>query len=195
MAHDDLAVLVGVGILALACLVVCGLYVYRSSDRYRSRKHRVEIRTRGTQTAAQNREAFSEEEATMGTQLSHCCKTSLYRAVFGSGHDERIVFLIAGSRDDARKRATIALAAIHGVATQDVSLCKLSSFRELIDLGVSEDEDLRVFEMAWKGANVSAWAEHPLFLTDDASLLGKWAELYADLARELATSAIDRARH
>jgi hypothetical protein len=48
--------------------------------------------------------------------------------------------------------------------------------------------------MAWKGADVSAWAEHPLFLTDDPSLIGKWAELYADLARELAVSAIDRAR-
>jgi hypothetical protein len=38
------------------------------------------------------------------------------------------------------------------------------------------------------------WAEHPLFLTDDPSLLGKWAELYGDLARELATTAIERAR-
>jgi hypothetical protein len=192
MAHDDLVVLVGVGILALACLVVCGLYVYRSSDRYQRR--RVETPARGTRTAARNSEPFSDEEATMGTQLSHCCKTSLYRAVFGNAHDQRIVFLIAGSRDDARKRATIALAAIHGVATQEVSLCKLASFRELIDIGVSEDEDLRVFEMAWKGESVSAWAEHPLFLTDDSSLLGKWAELYADLARDLATSAIDRAR-
>lgn len=194
MAHDDLAVLVVVGILALACLAICGLYVYRSSDRYRNRKHLVDTWTVGTPATVRNREAFSEEEATMGTQLSHCCKTSLYRAVFGNAHDERIVFLVAGSRDDARKRATIALAAIHGVATHEVALCKLSSFRELIDIGVSEDEDLRVFEMAWKGEHVSAWAEHPLFLTDDSTLLGKWAELYADLARELATSAIDRAR-
>ncbi|RKT13892.1 hypothetical protein B0G69_7103 [Paraburkholderia sp. RAU2J] len=194
MAHDDLAVLVGVGILALACLFVCGLYVYRSSDTCRNRKRRSEAHASGVQASGSNRESFWDEEAMMGTQLSHCCKSSLYRAVFGSGHDERIVFLIAGNRDDARKRATIALAAIHGVATHEVSLCKLASFRELIDIGVSEDEDLRVFEMAWKGENVSAWAEHPLFLTDDSSLLGKWAELYADLARELATSAIDRAR-
>jgi hypothetical protein len=194
MAHDDLAVLVGVGLLALACLCVCGLYVYRSSDRYRDRKRRSETQTAGTQTSGQNRESFSEEEATMGTQLSHRCKTSLYRAVFGNAHDERIVFLIAGNRDDARRRATIALAAIHGVATHEVSLSKLASVRELIDIGVSEDEDFRIFEMAWKGENVSAWAEHPLFLTDDSTLLGKWAELYADLARELATSAIDRAR-
>lgn len=194
MAHDDLAVLVGVGMLALACLVVCGLHVYRSSDSYRHRKRPFEVHSGATQAIGKNKEQSSDEEAIMGTQLSHRCKTSLYRAVFGPPHDERIVFLIAGSRDDARKRAIIALAAIHGVATQEVSVGKLASARELVDIGVSEDEDLRIFEMAWKGADVSAWAEHPLFLTDDSTLLGKWAELYADLARDLATSAIDRAR-
>ena len=130
----------------------------------------------------------------MGTQLSHRCKTSLYRVKFGLAHDESIVFLMADSRDAAQKGATDALAAIHCIAPDDVYLYNLASFRELIDSGVSEDEDLRIFEIAWKGPNVSAWAEHPLFLTDDPTLLGKWAELYADLARELATSAINRAR-
>ncbi|WP_233518874.1 hypothetical protein [Paraburkholderia xenovorans] len=130
----------------------------------------------------------------MGTQLSHRCKTSLYRAVLGGARHESIAFLMADSRDDARTRAISAVAAIHGIAPRDVPLCKLASFRELIDIGVSEDEELRIFEMAWKGMDVSGWAEHPLFLTDDPSLLGKWAELYADLARQLATSAIDRAR-
>jgi hypothetical protein len=114
--------------------------------------------------------------------------------MFGNTHEESIVFLIAGSRDAAQKRATDALAAIHSIAPDDVYLFNLASFRDLIDSGVSEDEDLRIFEIAWKGPNVSAWAEHPLFLTDDPTLLGKWADLYADLARELATSAIDRAR-
>jgi hypothetical protein len=194
MANADLAVLVGVGILALICLIVCGVYVYWSSDRYRDRKRRVETRISGTQAMGQNDEQFSGAEAIMGTQLSYRCKTSLYRAVFGNPHNESVVFLIAGSRDDARQRATGALAVIHGAAAPDVSLCKLASFRELVDIGVSEDEDLRIFEMAWKGTDVSAWAEHPLFLTDDSTLLGKWAELYADLARELAISAIDRAR-
>ncbi|MFM0347423.1 hypothetical protein [Paraburkholderia sp. RL17-347-BIC-D] len=194
MAHADLAILGGVGILALACLVVCGIYLYWSSDRYRDRQQRSETPLSGTQAAEQNDEQFSEPGATMGTQLSHRCKTSLYRAVFNNAHDESIVFLFAGGRDDARKRATGALGAIHGIAAHEVSLSNLASFGELVDVGVSEDEELRIFEMAWKGADVSAWAEHPLFLTDDPSLIGKWAELYADLARELAVSAIDRAR-
>jgi len=194
MAHADLAILGGVGILALVCLVVCGIYLYWGSDRYRDRQQRPEMPIGATQVAEQNDEQFSEPGATMGTQLSHRCKTSLYRAVANNAHSESIVFLFAGSRDDARKRATGALAAIHGIAAENVSLSNLASFGELVDVGVSEDDELRIFEMAWKGADVSAWAEHPLFLTDDPSLIGKWAELYADLARELAVSAIDRAR-
>jgi hypothetical protein len=45
----------------------------------------------------------------MSTQLSHHCKTSLYRVMFGNTHGESIVFLMAGSRGTAQKRATDAL--------------------------------------------------------------------------------------
>jgi hypothetical protein len=194
MAHAELAVLGGVGILSLASLVVCGMYVYWSSDRYRNRQRRFEAQHRGAQSIVQYDEPPSAIEVTMGTQLSARCRTSLYRAVFSNAHEESIVFLFAGDRDDARQRAASALVAIHKIPAEKVQLSELASFRELVDSGVSEDEDLRIFEMAWKAADVSAWAEHPLFLTDDPGLLGKWAELYADLARELAVSAIERAR-
>jgi len=194
MARADLEILAGVGILALACLLVCGVYVYWRSDSYRDRNGRLETQISGAQALRLREEQFSGAEATMSTQLSHHCRTSLFRVMFGNTHGESIVFLMAGSRDAAQKRATDALAAMHGIAPDDVYLYHLVSFRELIDSGVSEDEDLRIFEIAWKGPSVSAWAEHPLFLTDDPTLLGKWAELYADLARQLATSAINRAR-
>lgn len=209
MAHADLAVLGGVGILALACLVVCGLYVYWSSETYRARQVLLRQSNRqvivvggtagkqnaGMTTPVKKNEALSGVQATMGTQLSHRCKSSLYRAMFSNAQNDSIVFLIADSRDDARRRASGALAAIHGMPAERVWLSNLASFRELVDIGVSEDEDLRIFELSWKDANVSAWIEHPLFLTDDPSLLGKWAELYADLARMLAVTAIDKARH
>ncbi|MDE1179909.1 hypothetical protein [Paraburkholderia sp.] len=194
MARTELAVLIGVGLLALTCLVVCGVYVYWCSDGYRARKRRTDAQPDGARQPRRNHPPFSETEAIMGTQLSHRCKTSLYRVMFGHSHEESIVFLMAASREAAQKRATDALSVIHGIATEEVYLYNLSSFRELIENGVSEDEDTRIFELAWKGPNVSAWAEHPLFLTDDPSLMGKWAELYADLARELATIAINRAR-
>jgi hypothetical protein len=130
----------------------------------------------------------------MSTQLSHRCRTSLFRMMFGHTEDESIVFLMAPNRDAARTEAAHALAAIHRIAPDNVCLYNLTSFREMIESGISEDEDLRVFEVDWQGTHVTVWADHPLFLTDDASLLGKWAELYADRARELANSAINRAR-
>ena len=194
MAYTDLAVLGGVGVLALACLAVCGVYVYWGSDRYRRRQQKHAAQKSVAQVVALDNKNLTGARATMGTELSHLCKTSLYRAVFSHDHDESVVFLSADSRDDARARAAAALAAIHRFPVQEVTLSNLASFRELVDIGVSDDEDVRIFELAWKGPQVSAWAEHPLFLINDPSLLGKWAELYADLAREVALAAIDRAR-
>lgn len=132
----------------------------------------------------------------MSTQLSNRCRTSLYRVIFGkpNSNDERIVFLMAGSREAASKRATSVLAALFDIEPPEVYLYNLASFVDLVDSGVSDDEDLRIFELGWMGPMVSVWAEHPLFLTDDSSLLGKWAELYADLASATAVDAIRRAR-
>jgi hypothetical protein len=120
----------------------------------------------------------------------------LHRVIFGKpdSSDERVVFLMAGSRDAASKRATAVLAALFDIDPPEVYLYNLASFADPIDSGVSDDEDIRVFEIGWKGPNVSVWAEHPLFLTDDVSLLGKWAELYADIAQTKALDSINRAR-
>jgi hypothetical protein len=194
MVRTDLTVLAGVGILALACLTACALHVYWSSDAYRKRKLRQSVPAYAGWAIQRAKDAPLPGEETPGTQLSQRCKTSLYRMMFGEAHAENVVFLMAASREEARREAMDALAAIQCVTPDHVSLHHVTSFRELVETGVSEDEDLRLFELAWEGPNVSAWADHPLFLTDDHSLLGKWAELYADLARELATSAINRAR-
>src|ERR1700685_2040176 len=112
MAHHDLLVFGGVGMLALACLVVCGIYVYWISERHRNRLRRIEPRTASAGHINEEDDLLSGDDTTMGTQLSHRCKTSLYRAVFGNLHDESTVFLIAASRDDARKAANEPLAAI-----------------------------------------------------------------------------------
>jgi len=131
----------------------------------------------------------------MSTQLSDRCRTSLYRVIFGKpkSSDESVVFLLARSREAANRRAVRTLAVLFDIPEADVYLYNLASFADLVGSGVSDDEDVRVFETGWKGAEVSAWVEHPLFLTDDKSLLGKWAELYADLARVETLAAIKRA--
>lgn len=66
------------------------------------------------------------------------------------------------------------------------------SYRELVNKGVSDDEDLRVFETGWQGDSVTVWAERPLFLTADPTLASKSAELRADLAALLAAAAVSR---
>ena len=120
----------------------------------------------------------------------------MYRVIFGkpNSSEDCIVFVMAGSREAASRRARSVLAALFDIDPPEVYLYNLASFIDLNDAGVSDDEDLRVFEIGWKGPTVSVWAEHPLFLTDDASLLGKWAELYADIASAQAIEAIRRAR-
>ncbi|WP_438397020.1 hypothetical protein [Caballeronia sp. DA-9] len=131
----------------------------------------------------------------MSTQLSDRCRTSLYRVIFGKpkSSDECVVFLLARNREAANRRAVRTLAVLFDIPEADVYLYNLASFADLIGSGVSDDEDVRVFETGWKGAEVSAWVERPLFLTDDTSLLGKWAELYADIARAQAVAIIKRA--
>jgi len=131
----------------------------------------------------------------MSTQLSDRCRTSLYRVIFGKpkSSDESVVFLMAGSREAANRRAVRTLAVLFDIREEDVYLYNLASFADLIGSGVSDDEDVRIFETGWKGAEVCAWVDYPLFLTDDTSLRGKWAELYADLARIETLAAIKRA--
>jgi hypothetical protein len=92
----------------------------------------------------------------MNTQLSNRCRTSLHRVIFGKpdSSDERVVFLMAGSRDAASKRATAVLAALFDIDPPEVYLYNLASFADPIDSGVSDDEDIRVFEIGWKGPNV-----------------------------------------
>jgi hypothetical protein len=116
--------------------------------------------------------------------------------IFGKpdSSDERVVFLMAGSRDAASRRPMAVLVVLYDIDPLEVHLYNLASFTDLINSGVSDDEDMRVFEIGWKGPSVSAWTEHPLFLTDDTSLLGKWAELFADIARTRALEAIKRVR-
>ena len=129
----------------------------------------------------------------MNTQLSEQCKSRLYRLRF-EAPEESIAFVLAESREAAWRIGKTVMAVLRGVGIQDVSLRDIRSFRELIGTGVSDDYDLRIFELASVDGNVEQWIDAPYFLTDDASLLGKWAELRADLAATVVRTAIGRAR-
>ena len=71
MECTDLAVLADVGILALAYLVVCGVYVYWSSDSYRDRKRRLETQISGAQAIGRHR----LDQRVGGPHLNHHAKT------------------------------------------------------------------------------------------------------------------------
>ena len=107
---------------------------------------------------------------------------------------ESVAYVMADSREAAWRMGKTVMAVVHGVGIQDVSLHEIRSFSELVRAGVSDDEDLRIFELAAADGQVERWAHTPYFFTDDGSLLGKWAELCADLAANVVQTAIRRAR-
>jgi hypothetical protein len=126
------------------------------------------------------------------TMLSHDCRVSLYRIIWESGEGSIQAFALESTRDSARRFFEAAIALIAGRPADDLDLCNLYSCRDLVDNGVSEDEDLRVFEVGSRGDVVTAWVNKPLFLTTDPTLVGKWAELQAEIAAQAADETIRR---
>jgi hypothetical protein len=126
-------------------------------------------------------------------QLSDECKTRLFRLALRTPAGD-VAFVMADSREAAWRMGKTILAVLQSQPLYDIELDSVHAYDDLVQQGVSEDEDLRVFELARAQAKVTAWVHTPYFLTNDASLLGKWAELCAELAASVARSAIDRAK-
>ncbi len=106
---------------------------------------------------------------------------------------EGVAFVMADSPEAAWHVGKTVIAVARSVPIYEVEIGEMHSFRELVRMGISDDEDLRVFEMANDDTAVTQWTAAPYFLTNDSTLLGKWAELCAGVAAEVATSAIRRA--
>lgn len=129
----------------------------------------------------------------MSTALSERCRIALFRLRMKVS-DEVTVFLMADGRESASRIGRAALSILREVPVHEVHVLQSASFPELMRAGISDDRDLRVFEASAKNGVVDAWIDAPLFFTDDVSLLGKWAELYADVATETARMAIRHAK-
>jgi hypothetical protein len=124
--------------------------------------------------------------------LSRDCRAGLSRIIWESGEGNVQAFALESTRDSARRFFEAVIALIAGRPADDLELCNLYSYRDLVDNGVSENEDLRVFEVGSRGDVVTAWANRPLFLTTDPTLVGKWAELQAEIAAQAADETIRR---
>ncbi|CAN7772676.1 hypothetical protein [Caballeronia sp. LjRoot31] len=129
--------------------------------------------------------------------LSADCRSRLYRIVWETIEGESVhAFILAGSRAEAKYLLHKAIVLLGREPDDEPSLFNLNSFEDLVNEGISEDEDLRVFETGWSredGEMRPNWMTRPLFLLHDPTLLGKWTELQADLAAQYTRDVIGRA--
>jgi hypothetical protein len=115
-------------------------------------------------------------------QLSVACRARLYRAFWPRGAGDVAVFVLAASIGDARVRLKRHLSWIADEPQDSIALGHIDAYMDLVRAGVSDDVDLRVFETRGPGGQATGWIEQPLFLTEDATLVRKWAALQAELA-------------
>ena len=106
----------------------------------------------------------------------------LYRAFVGaeSYSAERTAFIEAASHRDAVRKIANVVAALETRLPDQVEerIYNCYSAYELIDEGVSEDIDLRLFETGWSGNRAICFVEEPLFLlAAPAALIRKWARV------------------
>lgn len=126
------------------------------------------------------------------TELSLQCRTLLYRMMWQTPDGIVDAFALCASRDEARRLFYSAISLLSGIHEDELELFNLESFDDLVSAGVSNDEDVRIFETKWNGARVVEWTTRPLFLTPDPTLIARWANLRADLAAAQANSIISR---
>jgi hypothetical protein len=120
-------------------------------------------------------------------------KTFLYRAYCEMPY-KAFVFVEAISREAAKERLYSLLSALSGRHSIDISLRNLDSWHDLVERNMSDDFDLRIFELGWLGTEVICWITKPLFLAPDnnAFLLNKWTELQLQLTLNQASTIIGK---
>jgi hypothetical protein len=93
---------------------------------------------------------------------------------------ERTAFVEAASHRDAVRKIANAVAAFEGRLPDTVEerIYNVTSARELIEEGLSEDIELRLFETGWYDNEAVSFVQEPLFLlASPAALIRKWAQI------------------
>ena len=106
----------------------------------------------------------------------------LYRAHIGaeSYGTERTAFVEAVSHQAAARKIANAVAALELRLPETIEeriYNVTSAQEELIDEGLSEDLEMRLFEIGWCGNMPTAFVEDPLFLVTAPALIRKWAQI------------------
>jgi len=94
---------------------------------------------------------------------------------------ELTAFVEAASREGAIRKISQTVAALEfGSTAESVAerIYNCNSAAELIDEGIGEDLETRLFETGWSGGKPICFVEHPLFLIEDAApLIRAWARI------------------
>jgi hypothetical protein len=105
----------------------------------------------------------------------------LYRAHIAADSygTERTAFVEALSHHGAIRKIANAVAALEQRLPQTVQdrIYNCWSAAELIEDGMSEDVELRLFETGWSGDRAVSFVEEPLFLVASPALIRKWATI------------------
>ena len=112
--------------------------------------------------------------------LSQYCRKTIYRAAWNLPEGSVGIYLHAEDRGSALKVLSRILDSISVDKLRFLDVGSIYSCRELIEMGVSDDCDMRIFELSHEGQRVTQWIERPLFLSVDQSLIGKWMALSVD---------------
>ena len=92
---------------------------------------------------------------------------------------ERTAFVEAASHRAAARKIANVVAAIENRLPDQVEerIYNVYSSSELIEEGLSEDIELRLFETGWCGGKAAYFVEQPLFLISAPALIRKWGRI------------------
>lgn len=124
--------------------------------------------------------------------LSEYAKATLYRLVFEAPVPQTVVYIQAGTKVAAIRKAMDAMMCLYGVGLGDITLTEVASYQDMIRQGSSDVESFRIFETSWRTDTPDEWVRNPLLLSNDRSLLGTWAALMLDLATEQVELSLKR---
>jgi len=124
--------------------------------------------------------------------LSEYAKATLYCLVFDAPVAQTVVYIQAGTKVAAIRKAVDAIMCLYNVSLGEISLTDVATYREMVARGSSDFESFRVFETSWGADTPDEWVRNPLMLSNDRSLLGAWAALMLDLANEQVELSLKR---
>lgn len=124
--------------------------------------------------------------------LSEYAKATLYCLVFEAPVPQTVVYIQAGTKVAAIRKAMDSIMSLYNVGLGEVTLTDVASYQEMVAHGSSDVESFRIFETSWRTDNPDEWVRNPLLLSNDRSLLGTWAALMLDLANEQVELSLKR---